>query len=82
MSSFVAKTARRRPPFGRRSLPHSSALSRFVWLPGDAMPPKVDRPSARLSGEVENELFDLFVQLGADDDQMDYPTLYASGKLG
>lgn len=43
---------------------------------------KVDRPSARLSGEVENELFDLFVQLGAEDEQMDYPTLYASGKLG
>ncbi|CAN0406184.1 unnamed protein product, partial [Discosporangium mesarthrocarpum] len=43
---------------------------------------KVDRPSARLSGEVENELFDLFVQLGADDEQMDYPTLYASAKDG
>lgn len=43
---------------------------------------KVDRDSARLSGEVENELFDLFVQLGANDDQMEYPTLYASGKQG
>lgn len=43
---------------------------------------KVDRESARLSGEVENELFDLFVQLGADDEQMEYSTLYASGKQG
>ncbi|CAM9836159.1 unnamed protein product [Pylaiella littoralis] len=43
---------------------------------------KVDRDSARLSGEVENEIFDLFVQLGADDDQMEYSTLYASGKQG
>ncbi|CAM9784053.1 unnamed protein product, partial [Ectocarpus sp. 4 AP-2014] len=43
---------------------------------------KVDRDSARLSGEVENEIFDLFVQLGADDDQMEYSTLYASAKQG
>ena len=43
---------------------------------------QVDRDSARLSGEVENEIFDLFVQLGADDDQMEYSTLYASGKQG
>eukprot|EP00752_Nemacystus_decipiens_P013062 g11552.t1 len=43
---------------------------------------KVDRDSARLSGEVENEIFDLFVQLGADDEQMEYSTLYASGKQG
>ncbi|CAM9765763.1 unnamed protein product, partial [Chrysoparadoxa australica] len=43
---------------------------------------KVDRPSARLNGEVENELFDLFVSLGASDDQLEYPTLYASAKVG
>jgi len=44
---------------------------------------KCDMPDAlsRLeSGEVENELFDLFVSLGADDEQMEYPTFYASAK--
>ena len=44
---------------------------------------KCDRPDAisRLeSGEVENELFDLFASLGADDDQLEYPTIYASAK--
>eukprot|EP00953_Heterococcus_sp_UTEX-ZZ885_P025337 13770-Heterococcus_DN1.PRE.3 len=43
---------------------------------------KVDRESARMNGEVENELFDLFVNLGATDSQLDYPTLYASGRVG
>ena len=44
---------------------------------------KCDRPEAisRIeSGEVENELFDLFVSLGAGDDQLEYPTFYASAK--
>ena len=44
---------------------------------------KCDRPEAinRIeSGEVENELFDLFVSLGADDEQLEYPTFYASAK--
>ena len=31
---------------------------------------------------VLNEIFDLFVELGADDDQLEFPTLYASGRLG
>ncbi|CAM9365754.1 unnamed protein product [Phaeothamnion confervicola] len=43
---------------------------------------KADRPTARLGGEVENEVFDLFVALGANDDQLDYPTLFASAKAG
>lgn len=43
---------------------------------------KVDRPSQRADGEIENEIFDLFASLNASDDQMDYPTLYASGKSG
>ena len=40
---------------------------------------KVDRPSERHVSEVENEIFDLFANLGASDEVMDYPTLYASG---
>lgn len=42
---------------------------------------KVDRPDAR-SEEVLNEVFDLFVSLDANDDQLDFPVLYASGRAG
>jgi GTP-binding protein len=34
------------------------------------------------SGEVETELFDTFDSLGANDEQMDYVTVYSSGKAG
>ncbi len=40
---------------------------------------KVDRADAR-ANEVLNEVFDLFAALGADDDQLDFPTLFASGR--
>ena len=42
---------------------------------------KVDRPHAE-PDRVLNEAFDLFAALGADDDQLDFPHLYASGKQG
>ncbi|MFM7347489.1 MAG: translational GTPase TypA [Tagaea sp.] len=42
---------------------------------------KVDRSDAR-SQEVLNEVFDLFAALGADDEQLDFPTLFASGRSG
>ncbi len=42
---------------------------------------KVDRQDAR-STEVLNEVFDLFAALGADDDQLDFPILFASGRQG
>ncbi|MGK2859881.1 MAG: translational GTPase TypA, partial [Thermoanaerobaculia bacterium] len=42
---------------------------------------KIDRPDARCT-EVLNEVFDLMIELGASDDQMDFPTLYASGRDG
>jgi GTP-binding protein len=42
---------------------------------------KVDRPDAR-PDEVHNEVFDLFAALGADEDQLDFPTLFASGRQG
>ena len=42
---------------------------------------KCDRPDAR-SDDVLSEIFDLFVALEADDDQLDFPTLYASGREG
>jgi GTP-binding protein len=42
---------------------------------------KIDRPDAR-ADEVLNEVFDLFGNLDADDKQLDFPILYASGKQG
>jgi GTP-binding protein len=42
---------------------------------------KVDRADAR-SDEVHTEVFDLFAALGADDHQLDFPMLYASGRQG
>src|SRR5690606_18821326 len=42
---------------------------------------KVDRPGARPSW-VLDQTFDLFDRLGADDDQLDFTTVYASGLQG
>ena len=42
---------------------------------------KVDRTHADPE-KVLNEAFDLFAAIGATDDQLDFPHLYASGKLG
>src|SRR5258707_3379024 len=42
---------------------------------------KVDRPDARVQ-EVHNEVFDLFAALEASDEQLDFPTLFASGRNG
>ncbi len=42
---------------------------------------KVDRPDARAT-EVLNEVFDLFAALDATDEQLDFPILYGSAKLG
>src|SRR5271154_5894693 len=42
---------------------------------------KIDRPDAR-AHEVLDEVFDLFMELGADDETLDFPVLYASGRAG
>lgn len=42
---------------------------------------KIDRPNADSNSAV-NKVFDLFIELGADDDQCDFTTLYASGLAG
>ena len=42
---------------------------------------KVDRPSSRVA-DVENEIFDLFCNLEANDDQLEYPVIYAAAKDG
>ena len=43
---------------------------------------KADRSTSRLDGDLESELFDLFASLGANDEQLDYPTFYASAVAG
>lgn len=42
---------------------------------------KIDRPDARLL-EVNNEVFDLLVNLGAGDDDVDYPVIYTDARAG
>ncbi len=42
---------------------------------------KIDRPDAR-PAEVLNELYDLFIDLDATDDQLEFPVLYASARAG
>ncbi len=42
---------------------------------------KVDKPDAEPDRAL-NEVFDLFANLGADDHQLDFPVLYASGRAG
>lgn len=42
---------------------------------------KIDRPEAR-SHEVVDEVLELFIELGADDDQLEFPVVYASSREG
>ncbi|MGZ3509589.1 MAG: translational GTPase TypA [Vulcanimicrobiaceae bacterium] len=42
---------------------------------------KIDRKDARAT-EVVNEVFDLFIELGANDEQADFPVVFTNGKAG
>src|SRR5579871_1125567 len=42
---------------------------------------KIDRPDARIA-EVLNEIYDLFIDLDATEDQLDFPVLYTIAKTG
>ncbi|WP_099205748.1 translational GTPase TypA [Scatolibacter rhodanostii] len=42
---------------------------------------KIDRPGAR-PAEVIDEVLDLFIELGADEEQLEFPVVYASGRDG
>ena len=42
---------------------------------------KIDRPGAR-PAEVIDEVLDLFIELGANDEQIEFPVVYASGRNG
>ena len=42
---------------------------------------KIDRPDARIQ-EVLNEVYDLFIDLDATEDQLDFPVVYTNAKVG
>ena len=42
---------------------------------------KIDRPDAR-AAEVLNEIYDLFIDLDAHEDQLDFPVLYTNARIG
>jgi GTP-binding protein len=42
---------------------------------------KIDRPDAR-PAEVLNQIYDLFIDLGVSEEQLEFPLLYAIGKMG
>ena len=42
---------------------------------------KIDRPDARIQ-EVLNEVYDLFIDLDATDDQLNFPVIYTNGRAG
>ncbi|HSQ78397.1 MAG TPA: GTP-binding protein, partial [Nitrospirota bacterium] len=42
---------------------------------------KIDRPDARIS-EVVNEVYDLFIDLDADDQQLEFPIVYTNARDG
>src|SRR6201995_3592115 len=42
---------------------------------------KIDRPDARIS-EVLNEVYDLFIDLDATEEQLDFPVLYTNARVG
>src|SRR5499426_3573716 len=42
---------------------------------------KIDRPDAR-AGEVLNEIYDLFIDLDANEDQLEFPVLYTNARVG
>src|SRR6476661_7775952 len=50
-------------------------------LPRIVVVNKIDRPDARIS-EVLNEVYDLFIDLDATEDQLDFPVLYTNAKAG
>ena len=42
---------------------------------------KIDRPDARID-EIHSQMFDLFIELGADDETANFSVIYASGRAG
>ena len=52
-----------------------------LGLPPIVVVNKIDRPDARIS-EVLNEVYDLFIDLDATEEQIEFPVLYTNAKAG
>src|ERR671926_1561604 len=52
-----------------------------LGLPAVVVVNKIDRPDARCD-DVVNEVYDLFIDLDAREDQLDFPVLYTNAKAG
>jgi GTP-binding protein len=50
-------------------------------LPAIVVINKIDRPDARIA-EVLNEVYDLFIELDATEEQLDFPVIYANARAG
>ena len=50
-------------------------------LPPIVVVNKIDRPDARIQ-EVLNEVYDLFIDLDATEEQLDFPVVYTNAKMG
>src|SRR5581483_8033554 len=55
--------------------------AREAKLPPILVINKIDRPDARIQ-EVLNEVYDLFIDLDAVEDQLDFPVIYTNAKAG
>ncbi len=61
--------------------PVRAARALAARLPVILVVNKTDRPDARID-EVVDETYELFMDLDADEDQIDFPIVYASGRAG
>src|SRR5690349_12754222 len=50
-------------------------------LPAIVVINKIDRPDARIQ-EVLNEVYDLFIDLDADESQLEFPVIYTNARVG
>ena len=83
----ILSHGRRRLPAGRRRRRRRCRRPSSYLQGADARPApdrraQQGRPPDADPDRALNEVFDLFADLGADDDQLDFPHLYASGRAG
>jgi len=72
------RRCQRRPAAQTRYVPARRSKPSFTPI---VVINKIDRPDARVA-EVLNEIYDLFIDLDAHEDQLDFPVLYAVAKNG
>ena len=82
----VEDGGRRHAAGGRQRRPAAADPLRAEQGAGSQLPPilvinKIDRPDARAQ-EVLNEVYDLFIDLDAHEDQLNFPVLYTNAKTG